>query len=412
MPTPVPMMAASASGLSITRCEPNLRWRSSVTRKTPPSTPTSSPRITTSGSRSISWKSARFSALTMLSFVMSSPPREPLAAHRRGARRRRRLLGRGRGALAEPAGELLALRAEVRRQLGVHVVEHRQRIGRRCRLEAPHGERYLLVHPLLEAVFEEALLPHVGGEAGERVLLLPHLHLFLGAVLGRVIGRGVDAEAVGDALDQRRPLACARALHRLTRGRVHGEHVVPVHLDPWQAVGERLLGDRLRVRLLLERHRDRPLVVLADEHDGHMPDAREVERFVAIALAGGAVAEVRHHHRVLAAILRGVGEADRVRELRPDGDRDRQVALAGSRLATLHVAGEEEQELLDGPAPADHRGGLAKGRYHPVRRPEREDAAQLGRLLTLDRREGADAALALQAHHALVEAATEDHEAV
>src|SRR5256885_317962 len=186
MPTPVPMMAASASGLSITRCEPNLRCRSSVTRKTPPSTPTSSPRMTTSGSRSISWKSARFSAFTMLSLVIyralqpganrgwpaagassCSAPREPLAAHRRGARGRGWRVGLGRPALAEPAGELLALRHEVRRQLCVQVVEHRQRIGRRRRLEALNGQGDLLVDLLLEAVFEEALLPHIGGEAGE-----------------------------------------------------------------------------------------------------------------------------------------------------------------------------------------------------------------------------------------------------
>src|SRR5260370_25630475 len=222
MPTPVPMMAASASGLSITRCEPNLRWRSSVTRKTPPSTPTSSPRITTSGSRSISWKSARLSALTMLSFVIYRAPqpganrgwpaagagsssRQPLAAHRRRARLGRRRLGRRRAGLAEPGRHLVALGPAVRRHLGVHVVEHRQRGGRRHRLEAAHGLGDLRVDARLEAVLEEVPFPQVGGEARERVLLLPHLHLFVGAVLGRVVGRRVDAEAVRDALDQRWP---------------------------------------------------------------------------------------------------------------------------------------------------------------------------------------------------------------
>src|SRR5204863_8102137 len=58
-----------------------------------------------------------------------SPPRQPLAAHRRGARDRGWRVGLGCPALAEPAGELLALRHEVRRQLCVQVVEHRQRIG-------------------------------------------------------------------------------------------------------------------------------------------------------------------------------------------------------------------------------------------------------------------------------------------
>src|SRR5436309_3252876 len=357
MPTAVPMMAASASGLSITRWEPNFRWRSSVTRKTPPSTPTSSPRISTSGSRSISCRSARLSAFTMLSLVMgvmyrssrpvpavgglpqvpgascigaparrkpwvaclrcpgrhvselqpgatrgwpasgalgvmyrsSSPappvgglpqvpvassPREALAAHRRRALRGLGRFGRGGAALAQPAGELLALRAEVGRHLGVDVVEDEERVGRRRRLEAPHRLRDLLVHPLLEPVLQEVLLLKVGAEARERVLLLPRRHLLLGPILSGIVRGRVDAKAVRHALDQRRTLTRARPLDRLARGRVDREHVVAVHLDPGQTVGERLLGDRLRVGLLLERHGDRPLVVLADEHDRHVPDPR------------------------------------------------------------------------------------------------------------------------------------------
>src|SRR5213079_1853440 len=308
MPTAVPMMAASASGLSITRCEPNLRWRSSVTRKTPPSTPTSSPRISTSGSRSISWRSARLRAFTMVSLGGVTcgfflPPREALAAHGGGARLGGGRRGTGGGALAEPASEILALSAEVRGHFGVHVVEDRERVGRRCRLEAPDRLRDLLVHPLLDPVLQEVLLLEVGAEARERVLLLPGGHLLLGPVLGGIVRGGVDAEAIRHALDQRRPLARVRTLDRLARGDIHREHVVAVHLDPGQAVGQRLLGDRLRVGLFLERHGDGPLVVLADEHDRDVPDPREVQRLVEVALAGGAVAEVRHDDGVVTAVL-------------------------------------------------------------------------------------------------------------
>src|SRR6266850_1984394 len=172
MPTPVPMIAASASGLSITRLEPNLRCRSSVTRKTPPSTPTSSPRISTSSSRSISWSSARLRAFTMLSFAMAKlAPRGPLAAH--GQRGLGIVAGGRRGAVAEGAGELIALRLQVRRQLGVDVLEHRQRLGRAQRLEALDGGRDLLVHLVLEPVVEQLLLLEIGREARERVLALP-----------------------------------------------------------------------------------------------------------------------------------------------------------------------------------------------------------------------------------------------
>src|SRR5207245_2737314 len=97
---------------------------------------------------------------------------------------------------------------------------------------------------------------------------------------------------------------------------------------------------------------------------------------------------------------------------RRDGDRDGQVVLIGRRLAAFDVSGEEEQDLLDRPAAPDHRRRLAERRDHPVGPPQREHAPQLGGLLALDRREGPDAALALQADHALVEATPEHHRAV
>src|SRR3990172_7236308 len=164
MPTAEPMIAASASGLSITRCEPNLRWRSSVTRKTPPSTPTSSPRISTSRSRSISSESAWLSAFTMLSLVMLLPSCHPLAAHRRRAGWRRRLVRLRRSAGAQPRRDLVALGPEVGRHPGVHVVERRQRVGRRRGLEASDRLVDLVVHLLLESLPPEAPPPPVARE--------------------------------------------------------------------------------------------------------------------------------------------------------------------------------------------------------------------------------------------------------
>src|SRR5262245_3448051 len=201
MPTAVPMMAASASGLSITRCEPNLRCRSSVTRKTPPSTPTSSPMTSTSPSRSISWKSAWLSALTMFSLAMASAPGQPLAPHRRGPRLGRGGFIRTRRYRLLTRRQLVALDDQVRRELGVHVIEHRQRIGRRHGLEAADRLRDLVVDLLLEAILEEIALFQVGLEAGQRVLLLPHRDLGVAPVLGRIVGRGVHAQAIGHALD-------------------------------------------------------------------------------------------------------------------------------------------------------------------------------------------------------------------
>src|SRR5262245_51073925 len=118
MPMAMPTMAPSASGVSITRCSPNFLRRPSVTRKTPSSTPTSSPRIITSSSRSISWWSARLMALTIVSFRISlvgAPIAGPSVR-----------LGLPR--LLEVARQLRALRLELRRPLGVDVVEYVQEL--------------------------------------------------------------------------------------------------------------------------------------------------------------------------------------------------------------------------------------------------------------------------------------------
>src|SRR5438445_9911827 len=188
MPTAVPMIAASASGLSMTRWEPNVRCRSSVTRKTPPSTPTSSPRTSTSASRSISWKSAWLSALTMFTLAMASAPRQSLAAHRRGAGLvRGRLVGTRRCRVLA-SRHLLALGSEIGRQLGVHVVEHRQRVRGRHGLEAANRLGNLVVDPLLEPLFEKVPLLQIRAEAGQRVLLLPNRDFRLAPVLGQAVG--------------------------------------------------------------------------------------------------------------------------------------------------------------------------------------------------------------------------------
>src|SRR5262245_4937213 len=223
------MMAASASGLSITRLEPNLRCRSSVTRNTPPSTPTSSPMTTMSSSRSISWSSARLRALTRFSLAMRLPSARALTAHRGGGGIVGGL-GRGAGAVLQSGRQLGTLGLEVRRARGVGVLEHAERIGRAQRLEALHRGGDLRVDRLGQSVVQKLLLLQVGAEARERVLLLPRLHFLGRAVLGRVVGGGVHAEAIGHALDQRGAVARARAVNRLLAGRVDGQDVVAVHL--------------------------------------------------------------------------------------------------------------------------------------------------------------------------------------
>src|SRR5215813_8707802 len=424
MPTEAPMMPASARGVSITRRPPKRRCSPSVTRKTPPSTPTSSPMMTMSGSRSISSSRARFSALTMLSFAMARSVRAVRGAESARPSRGRALPAHGRrggpggvGRVAlrgvlQACLELRALGNQMRGQLGVDLIEHAERIGGGQGLEPLHPARDLLVHLSFDGGVEELLALEIGAEARERILLLPRLDFLLRTVLGRIVRRGVHGQSIGDALDEGGPVTRARPVHRLAARRVDGKHVVAVDLDARETVGGGLLGDGARVGLLLDRHGDRPLVVLAEEHHGTVPHPGEVGRLVEVALGSGAVAEVRHDHRVLAAVLDPVGDAHGVRELGRHGNGHGQVTLLRRRLPTLETPRVEGEELLDGPTPPEHGRRLPEGRYQPIPRLQRAHAADLRGLLPLDGGEGADPALALEPQHALVEAPSQQHAAV
>src|SRR5690625_5185077 len=71
MPMAAPMIAASESGVSMTRSGPYFSKRFSVARKTPPRLPTSSPRTTMRSSLPISSSSVRAMVCTMF-WVLNS----------------------------------------------------------------------------------------------------------------------------------------------------------------------------------------------------------------------------------------------------------------------------------------------------------------------------------------------------
>src|SRR5579885_3903747 len=105
-PTDMPAMSNSARGVSITRDGPKRCCSPSVARKTPPLTPTSSPRTRTRSSAAISCARARFTAWTRESS----------------------------GMVAVLGHHLLPLLRQLHRQLLEEMVEHRGRgLGR-------HGE--------------------------------------------------------------------------------------------------------------------------------------------------------------------------------------------------------------------------------------------------------------------------------
>src|SRR5262249_56334166 len=83
----------------MTRADPKRCCKPSVARKTPPFTPTSSPRINTRSSAAISWASAR-----LMAWMSASS-----------------------GMLVGLAAHLLPLRGKLGRQPGVEMIEHRLR---------------------------------------------------------------------------------------------------------------------------------------------------------------------------------------------------------------------------------------------------------------------------------------------
>ena len=129
MPTEVPMIPDSARGVSITLASPYLSISPSVTLKTPPSIPTSSPRMTTLSYFAISWSRPRLMACTMFS------------------------LGIG-GLLLQIGEELCPLLFDLLMPGAEDVVEQYARIVVLPRLELLHGGVYLS----LDLLFQGALL--------------------------------------------------------------------------------------------------------------------------------------------------------------------------------------------------------------------------------------------------------------
>src|SRR4051812_3679364 len=72
MPSDMPAIIPSASGVSCTRSLPNFSCRPAVARNTPPFTPTSSPSTTTVGSCAISHACARLMASIIVTLAMGT----------------------------------------------------------------------------------------------------------------------------------------------------------------------------------------------------------------------------------------------------------------------------------------------------------------------------------------------------
>src|SRR5262245_7460508 len=177
MPTQSPPIKASDSGVSKTRSAPKRCCKPAVARKTPPLTPTSSPKTTTSGSSA----SARASAKLIASTSVAS----------------------GIEIL-----DFLALADIGTGQPGIEMIEHglrRTRAGRQIVLDSSRhlllafGSDFFLVRFAPIHSTDEIV-----SQPDDRLLLPALLHLFRRAITRRVIGGGVITKPVGDGLYQTR----------------------------------------------------------------------------------------------------------------------------------------------------------------------------------------------------------------
>ena len=319
--------------------------------------------------------------------------------------------------------EAVALGDQLVGHLGVDVVEHAQRlrVGQRLAALAQRGAELVgLGLDLVEEVgVGQAVALEVGLDPGDRVLELPALDVAGEPVAGRVVGRGVRAHPVGVGLDERRALPVAGPLQRGLRDGVRRQHVVAVDPDAGEAEAQGALVER-DPGLALDRLGDRPLVVLAEEHDRGVVGRGEDERLVDVALAGGAVAEVGDDGRVAVGVagaddavaLHAHRVAGGVQGLRADDDRvEAEVVVRGVPAAVVDAAEQAEQlERVDAAAPGD--AVLAVGREDEVLRAQRAAGADLRGLLAEQLGPDAELAVALQRGGLGVDAADQDHVAV
>src|SRR5512133_3840437 len=266
-PIAVPMIPASARGVSTQRSGPYLSRSPAVARKTPPARPTSSPMTSTFASRpSSTWKQSLI-ASTSVSSLTEDPPQ-----------------------FCEVVVERLG-------RVGQRVLEDETRIrgllGFRGRDPFAHRLRGLGADRLGHLVGEDPRAAQVALVPADALAFALLLDPLPGDVRLWVVRRGVRRGAVADGLDERRAVARTGARYGLARGFVHGEDVEPVHPRGGHPVADRLVRESLGPGLRLDRRRDRPAVVVAEQDERRAHDGGEVRALVERTLGGGAVPEVR-----------------------------------------------------------------------------------------------------------------------
>src|SRR5438067_13451474 len=172
----------------------------------------------------------------------------------------------------------------------------------------------------------------------DRVLGLPLLEDVLRSVAGVVVVRAVRLVAVALRFDDARTVAATSPVGGVLGLRVHIEDVGPVRDQAGDPVACRAIGHVRHAHLLRRRRGDREEVVLDDEHDGQLVDAREVHRLVEVPGARRAVAAVREDDAVLLPDLDRERDAGGLWELRRDAHRAGDDVRLGRAELVHHLA--------------------------------------------------------------------------
>ena len=224
---------------------------------------------------------------------------------------------------------------------------------------------------------EQAATTQVLPEPGDRVAREPAIDLLAGAVTAGVVGVGVSFHAVGERLDENRAAASRGRRHRTLYHRVNGGYVVAVHHRRGNSVTDALAGQRGSRGLLGQRDANRVSVVLDEEDYRRLPDGREIQGRVRVALTGRAVAEHDQGDRVLALDHGRAGQSHGVQGI------GRQRRALGCHpvlvrvVAAMPVSAQQGQDLDRVHAARGHGHRIAVGRKQPVLRTQSRHRADL-----------------------------------
>ena len=216
------------------------------------------------------------------------------------------------------------------------------------------------------------------------------------------------------------PPPLARAVERFGHRLVGRDRAEAVAHHARQAVARRLVRDVGDLHLLVLRRRDRPLVVLDEEHDREAVDRGVVDRLVPLALGRRAFTVAADHGAAgLAAIPERGRDAHGVRAVPRDDGRDRQHAQIVVRVVvgelpphrTIGLASEQRREDLERAHPdAQRQPEIAIVRdEHVLPATEGRRRAGLDRFVAFGAQRERDLPLAVELKAAVVELALQQH---